>query len=456
MGSLPELRPERSSPSRSRSSRYDSAVRRRPTARRCQPRDRGRLSDRLDLQADHRAGRRSSAGVITPDDVDRRPGLHPDRRAASCLQRRAARPTARSTCAEALQVSSDVFFYNLGATLNGRSRGEPLQKWARSARPRAPHRASTCPARSAGTCPTAHGARASARRSARCERRSTRRQLRHRRQAPVDGRATTSTSRSARATCRPRRCRWRSPTRRSPTAAASSRRTSACEIEDAAGTRAAAASTRRAGAPRRRSTRRTAQAILDGLHAAASEPGGTSADVFERLDQAAFPVYGKTGTAERHGPGRPVLVRRATCRDPTQADRGRRHRRAGRLRRRGRRPGGAPDPRRSGSASRRLVARRARRTAMSAADAHPRRRRRAPREPRRARALRAAVRPAAAARGRSACAPARSSTIARRDARTTSPATRTTTSTARRSTSRVGLVLDARRCRASTTRACAS
>jgi penicillin-binding protein 2 len=40
------------------------------------------------------------------------------------------------------------------------------------------------------------------------------------------------------------------------------------------------------------------QAILDGLHAAASQPGGTSADVF-----AGFPhqVDGKTGTAERPG-----------------------------------------------------------------------------------------------------------------------------------------------------------
>ena len=41
-------------------------------------------------------------------------------------------------------------------------------------------------------------------------------------------RATTSTSRSGRATCRPTRCRWRSPTRRSPTAAWCRARTSAC------------------------------------------------------------------------------------------------------------------------------------------------------------------------------------------------------------------------------------
>jgi penicillin-binding protein 2 len=40
-------------------------------------------------------------------------------------------------------------------------------------------------------------------------------------------------------------------------------------------------------------------AILDGLHAAASAPGGTSTDVFKGWPQDRYPVYGKTGTAER-------------------------------------------------------------------------------------------------------------------------------------------------------------
>ena len=40
------------------------------------------------------------------------------------------------------------------------------------------------------------------------------------------------------------------------------------------------------------------QAILDGLRAAASEPGGTSADVFANF---AIPIAGKTGTAEKGG-----------------------------------------------------------------------------------------------------------------------------------------------------------
>ncbi len=60
------------------------------------------------------------------------------------------------------------------------------------------------------------------------------------------------------------------------------------------------------------------QAILDGLHAAASEPGGTSYDVFKGFGHT---VYGKTGTAQRGNqddqswyvciapdPSRPIVV----------------------------------------------------------------------------------------------------------------------------------------------------
>jgi penicillin-binding protein 2 len=38
------------------------------------------------------------------------------------------------------------------------------------------------------------------------------------------------------------------------------------------------------------------QTIMDGLHKAATEDGGTSADIFHDYD---YPIYGKTGTAER-------------------------------------------------------------------------------------------------------------------------------------------------------------
>jgi penicillin-binding protein 2 len=41
------------------------------------------------------------------------------------------------------------------------------------------------------------------------------------------------------------------------------------------------------------------ETIMAGLHDAASAPGGTSTDVFSGWDHARYPVYGKTGTAER-------------------------------------------------------------------------------------------------------------------------------------------------------------
>ncbi len=62
-------------------------------------------------------------------------------------------------------------------------------------------------------------------------------------------------------------------------------------------------------------------AIRTGLHEAASEPGGTSADVFAGWPQSQYPVYGKTGTAQHSNqadqswyvcfvpdPSRPILV----------------------------------------------------------------------------------------------------------------------------------------------------
>jgi penicillin-binding protein 2 len=41
--------------------------------------------------------------------------------------------------------------------------------------------------------------------------------------------------------------------------------------------------------------------VMEGIHEAASEPGGTSADVWAGWNQEQLPVYGKTGTAERAG-----------------------------------------------------------------------------------------------------------------------------------------------------------
>ncbi len=63
------------------------------------------------------------------------------------------------------------------------------------------------------------------------------------------------------------------------------------------------------------------QTILDGLHRATSQTGGTSADVFQGFAGGKLPVYGKTGTVERPGqpdqawyacyvphPSRPIVV----------------------------------------------------------------------------------------------------------------------------------------------------
>jgi penicillin-binding protein 2 len=41
--------------------------------------------------------------------------------------------------------------------------------------------------------------------------------------------------------------------------------------------------------------------VMQGIHEAASEAGGTSADVWAGWNQAAHPVYGKTGTAQHEG-----------------------------------------------------------------------------------------------------------------------------------------------------------
>ena len=41
--------------------------------------------------------------------------------------------------------------------------------------------------------------------------------------------------------------------------------------------------------------------VMEGIHDATSQPGGTSADVWAGWNQSQHPVYGKTGTAERQG-----------------------------------------------------------------------------------------------------------------------------------------------------------
>ena len=219
LGSQPELRPQRvrqaalAGAATTRSTPRPTA-RRWSTARSPRPYPTGSTFKPITAMAalaggpDHAQPRRSSTRRVQA----RRHHVQERRRRRL---RRAARCRARS------QVSSDVFFYRLGARANARG-GRSIQKWARKLG-LGPPTASTCPASSRAWCPTAAGATpattstASAQEAARAARRA-RSSAAHR--APVVA-ATTSTSRSARATCRRPRCRWRSPTRRSPTAARS-------------------------------------------------------------------------------------------------------------------------------------------------------------------------------------------------------------------------------------------
>ena len=85
----------------------------------------------------------------------------------------------------------------------------------------------------------------------------------------------------------------------------------------------------------------TRDTIMSGLTRAAMEPGGTSYPVFGHFP---FDVAGKTGTAAAPQPARPVLVHRPGAGEEP-ADRGRGDARARRFRRRHGRPGRRPHPR---------------------------------------------------------------------------------------------------------------
>ena len=100
-----------------------------------------------------------------------------------------------------------------------------------------------------------------------------------------------------------------------------------------------------AAAPDPDRPRATASAILDGLHAAAQSPGGTSYGVFGGFP---VPVAGKTGTAERPGQeDQSWYVGPGAL--PEAAGRRRGDGRAGRVRRRLRGADRAADPLRSTS-----------------------------------------------------------------------------------------------------------
>ena len=158
-------------------------------------------------------------GVVTPSDERSTTPANLIVGGQTFSQRGRSGQRRRSAWSRRCEVSSDVYFYDTRLTDVGQ--GLPAAVGAQ-ARDRRATRASTCPARRQG--PAADQAVA--------------RQARRRRRSWKGGpgrRATTSSWRPARATCRPTRCRWRSPTRPSATAAPSSPRTSARKSTTPAG-----------------------------------------------------------------------------------------------------------------------------------------------------------------------------------------------------------------------------
>ena len=236
----------------------------------------------------------------------------------------------------ALSKSSDVYFYTMGQRLNALA-GQPLQKWAQAHRASG-HRTRHRHARRVRR----HGARPRLARSPQRrggglpqeEAPSVRHRRRH--QPPVDrGRRGQPRRRPGRpaghaaADGRGLLGRW-------PTATAACARTSAPRWR----TPAARLLQRIEPGAAQHVTIDPAvrQVILDGLHDGTIH--GTSADVWKGWDQSRYPVFGKTGTAQRLN--RPndqswyVVLRQR----PPAPDRGRGHHRGRRLRRRRGRPGG--------------------------------------------------------------------------------------------------------------------
>ena len=271
-----------------------------------QPGDPERVPHGVDVQGHHR-DRGAAERRLEPR---RAPTTTP----ASTRTARATRATTPATpsygvldLTQAIQVSSDNFFYNLGRLLNSDApegrRAAAVGAGVRNG-PRRP--GSTSAARTPGILPTPGVARRP--RQARAPVRA-----RHR---PVQGQAAITPSCGI-ADGRP----WSvgdnenlavgqgdlEATPLQLAVAYSAIENGGKVVRPTSGSR----STRRTARCCRRSIRRPSRhvhiapqnldAIRAGLHAAASQPGGTSADVFAGWPQSQYPVYGKTGTAQHPG-----------------------------------------------------------------------------------------------------------------------------------------------------------
>ena len=277
----PVVRPQHLLQGRSSPRDFEAPQRRGQRRADHQPRDPGRLSHRLHVQAHHGDG-----GAGGGPDHARHAAIRRRARFTRGRRRRSRTPavsrTARWRCARRSPSRATSSSTSWAPSWTARATA-----WGSSAGPggsaSAVTRASTCRASCPASCPRRSGATP-------CTRRATPRS--------PGRRATTSTCPSARATCRPTRCRWRWPTRRSPTAAGCCARASASGSRTPRAARSSSSRRRPRGGSKIAPENR--QAILDGLRGAASEPGGTSTAVFQDFP---IQVAGKTGTAEK-GAGR--------------------------------------------------------------------------------------------------------------------------------------------------------
>ena len=355
-GLEPDLRPGASSSRPITQKRLDAAVRPRRRLAAVQPRDRRPAIRRARRSSRSPRSPRSSQGIITPDTPINDPG---------CIEIGAAKQTF---CNAGKAVNGTISLRARAPGLLGRLL---LHAGPRPQRARGPAAAEAGPRASASASRTGHRpARARGRghdprpRLARAGRRSAeaalrahsstrpRRRLRHLRQAPVDASATTSTSRSARATCR------RTPLQMAVAYAAIENGGRVVRPHLGArgrGRRAAASSAAHPGTGARagsRSTRATAR-----RSSTACTPATIGRRHVGRRLQGLEPERVPGLRQDRHGrarrPRRPVLVRVPSCQHQSRPIVIAVDRRGRRLRRRGGRPGRLPDARRSGSTRRR-------------------------------------------------------------------------------------------------------
>ena len=322
--------------------RYDAALRRGGRRAAVQPRDQRPLSDRLDVQADHGARRRSRRGIITPATTINDPGCIKVGDSERC------NAAKQAYGAVALPQRAAGLLRRLllqaGPRRSTRRAARSLQSWARTPRLRAARPGIDLPGEFEGIVPDrAWRASAMARKPrTRYEKRTGKPCCGFSDQRPWsvgdnvnlavgqgDLQATPLQMAVAYARDRqrrpgrpaaPRRCRSRTPQGRLVQ-----------QIEP------------RPGAPGQDRPRPTGRRSAVGPAPGRQRPGRHVGRRLRRL--AARPLPGLRQDRHRRAPPRATSPGTSpTCPSPTRADRRRGDRRAGRLRRRGRGAGRAPDP----------------------------------------------------------------------------------------------------------------